>query len=226
MELNEKTHDEFFRVITRKKLNELFLRASNPDILQKQINANLSVGYVFVKVNRKSNECLIIFNYLSNAINQGHITLHFKKADKINNMKWGNPNINIGRFHLKNNVLKNKKYTMRINKQGNDKIQMYLTHRATNIRPELKVFTDAVLDILNMYLDPLSNEYLGHYKFPNQIHPCIAILDKEMIRTKTQLRNTRKKAYSALPSHTPRVLSASYKNILSPSGIQTPSKES
>lgn len=230
MELNEQTHDEFFRVITRKKLHELFLRANNPNILQKQINSILPKGYVKVTITPKSTECGIYFNYYINNIKQCHITLHFKKSDKIENIKWGNSNINIGRFHLKNNIYKNKKYTLRVNKYNNDKIQLYLTHRTADIRPELEVFTAAVLDTLNTYFNPSSNDYLGHYKFPNQVHPCVATLDKIFMHSKTPLRNTRKRGYSVIPLKTKTSsLSStrSYKNVSSAAeSSQIPSTES
>jgi hypothetical protein len=212
MELNEQTHDIFFKVITRKKLNELLLRASDQTILQKQINGILPKGHVNISVISKTTECGIYFNYYINTIKQGHITLHFKKADKIRNSQWGNPNINIGRFHLKNNMYKNKKYTLRINKQNNDKIQIYLTHRIKDIRPELQEFTKTVLDKLNMYFNPGSSEYLGYYKFPNQKHPCMANLDRVFMHSRTPLRNTRKKGYSSTPLRT-NPSSLSYKIV-------------
>jgi hypothetical protein len=149
--------------------------------------------------------------------------LHFKKADKIKNKQWGNPNINIGRFHMKNNIHKHKKYTLRINKQGNDNIQLYLTHRATDMRSELQTFTKIVLDILNQYFDPMSSVYLGKYKFPDQNHPCVAILDKVMAQTRTVLRNTRKKAYSSIPLRSTAKTPLSYKNMASVSGIESQS---
>jgi hypothetical protein len=226
MELNEQTHDEFFKVITRKKLHELFLQASRTNILQNQINRGLPEGYVRVEVTKKPSECGIYFNYYSkDNIKQGHITLHFKKADKIKNSQWGNRNINIGRFHMKNNIHIHKKYTLRINKQGTDKIQIYLSHRAVDVRTELHLFTKYVIDILNIYFDPESNDYLGKYKFPNQVHPCVAILDKAMTRSKTPLRNTRKKSYTSIPIRSTSIPSLSYKNVISVSGMDTPSNE-
>jgi hypothetical protein len=197
MEQNEQTHDEFYKVITLNKLNELLHRADEKyKTLQNDINRKLNKGYVKVKITPKKSECGIFINfYNQNKIKEGHISLHFKRPDKIKNTNWGNSNINIGRFHVKNNRYINNKYTLRINKINNN-IQLSITKYTSNIRSELKPFVDTTLEILNSYFYSESDNYLGVYKISKLTHPCLTIIEKCMKHTKSQLRHTRKANHS------------------------------
>jgi hypothetical protein len=192
MEQNEQTHDIFFKTITRKKLNELLLRADKK-ILQNHINKELIDEYsiVYVKKNQSS-ECSIYIDYYDKKTKNklGYISLHFYPQQR--NRKTSKA----GRIHVRNS--KNNPYTLRFNKDTNDELIISLTKYSDTMSSSLKKAVNKTLILINLYFNEKSPYWLGNPSFKDIWHPCFYVICNSMKRARKNIRNTRKtqKSYS------------------------------
>jgi hypothetical protein len=110
---NEQTHDTFFKIITKRKLHELLLRAITKGVLEQQINLLLTNLYCKTEVDKNTaGECSIYIKFYKKEThnNIGYLSFHLHP-------KKGNfSHKNNGRFHGRNTGL-NLKYTMRVQKK-------------------------------------------------------------------------------------------------------------
>jgi hypothetical protein len=186
-----KTHDLFFQIITRKKLNELLNRAKDDENgLQKHINDKLKNSKSEVKLNNINTYCDIIINFINNNSQQiGHISFHIASENKLLS-KNSRKN---GRFHAKNNINRNLKYTLRFNKV-NDTLKISLD-KVVKIRKEFEECLTVALDILNEYFNHNSELYLGNRltRFKDEETTCFKLIENSVRHNpKTRLKNTRK----------------------------------
>ena len=195
-----KTHDLFFNIITKNKLNELLNRADNSTkYLETQINNNLNNASCNVNISSKNTHCdiyIIFFDLKGDRI--GHISLHITSDNKdISNASAKN-----GRFHAKNNKNRNYKYTFKFNKVKDSFILLYIDREiTTKIRKEFEDCLNVTLTILNEYFDPNSKYYLKHrltkYDDNHKPHKCLLKIENKMKTAfKTRLKNTRKVHHS------------------------------
>jgi hypothetical protein len=198
MDGDERTQEEFFKVITKKKLHELLLRADEKHrILQKQINTRLSDAYCITMVKKNTvGDCSIyIYFYNKNTRKEiGYLSFHLYPQ------KLGLKHNALGRFHGKNRKNTNFKYTLRVNKRSEDSIIFSLTKHVSRIRPEFEKCTTVALGVLNSYFNELSPYWLGHSKFANTPpHICHTIILRKMEQVKQPIRNTRKRTNTVHP---------------------------
>lgn len=193
MEQNEKTHDLFFKTITRNKLNELLLRADKKyNILQNHINKELAIdnnSLVYSIVNVKKNkfsECSIYIEYYNKKSQNklGYISFHFYPQQR--NRK----NSKAGRIHVRN--FNNNPYTLRFNKNINDSLLISLTKYSNGMSSLLKEAVNKTLTIIESYFNIISPYWLGKPLFKNIIHPCFSIICDKMKSARKNIRNTRK----------------------------------
>lgn len=195
-----RTHDNFFRKITRNKLNELLHRADeNTNFLEGQINNKLLNSYcntnivLFKNTNTNKYECSIYINFYRKGtqIKIGHITLHLYPERKVTNKKYKSWE---GRIHAKNNINKNRVFPFTIKRNNVTRNFHIFIEKRGLIRNELVECFDTGLNILNDYFDETSQFYLGNHLTPqsNTKHKYMNIIEKEFTPSKTPLRNTRK----------------------------------
>lgn len=129
MEENSKTHDLIFKYLSKKKLNELLLRADK-GVLEEEINKRLKgftnlIAKAKVSTNETDNKCSLYVNYYNSQNKQvGHISLHFSPKSPGKNPST------IGRMHPKNNRNTQRRYTLRFNDKENT-IRMSLFNNAS-----------------------------------------------------------------------------------------------
>jgi hypothetical protein len=202
MEENAKTHDLIFKYLSKKKLNELLLRADN-GILEDEINKRLKkekldipiVANAEVSTDAKTNnKCSLYIHFYNNGKPFGHISFHF--SPKMSKVPGKSPPIN-GRVHPKNNRNTQRKYTFRFNaNDANDSIRISLSKYCPKMNPQLEKCTNISVGVINDYLDKESNYFLGNPLFPEEtIHPCLEYIVDKMRHTKTPIAATRKKSY-------------------------------
>lgn len=186
-DMDIKTHDIFFNFLTRKKLNELLLRAEETNgrkILEDQINQRLQgispiVARTEVSTSQNSYYCSLYINFINRYGKQiGHFTFHFSP----NSQKFGN----IGRLHPKNNRNTQKRYTFHFNKniQINNSIRMSISVSPQMISSELKEPFQKCIDVFNDYFNPENDYYLGKQIFSNQTSKCYSYLINELKKSK------------------------------------------
>jgi hypothetical protein len=189
--MNHNTHDAFFEVITKKKLNELLLRSVKDGMLQQQINELLTNAYCISKVkHNKYHECSIYINFYMKQTQKeiGYLSFHLYPNNKG---VFGN-SAN-GRFHAQNTRRK-LKYSMRINKKDDDSILFSLINRVSYIQVDFEICVKATFDILNSYFDESSPNWLGYPRFENtKPHGCYSTILSEMAKRKKPIGNTRKR---------------------------------
>jgi hypothetical protein len=187
-----KTHDLFFQVITRKKLNELLNRATgDKNMIENHINQRLKNKRCEVKLSNKNTYCDIFIGFfnIDNKNQLGHISFHIASENKLLS-KNSRKN---GRFHAKNNINKNLKYTLRFNKV-NDTLKISLD-KVVKIRKEFEECLIVALAILNEYFNHNSELYLGNRltRFKDEETTCFKLIENSVRHNpKTQLKNTRK----------------------------------
>lgn len=206
MSTSKSTHEQFFKFLTKKKLNELLYRADTKTrFLENQINTELQQHQTSVKctVNIQQNrrqECSIYITfYPKNAPIQKdnelyHISFHLYPEIQLNE--------NIGRMHVRNTKNKNRKHTIRINTSQSlnteNSIRMTLVDYPIVARETTRQNVDIVLSVLNTYFDPDSPNYLGNrivtpkFNEPHNYHTTIITQFK---RKKKEFRNTRKQSH-------------------------------
>jgi hypothetical protein len=194
MDDSYKTHDLFFKIITRNKLNELLYRADErTNYLETQINNNLTDAKCVVSLSNKGNYCDIFIEFIDfNDKRIGHLSFHITSENK--GIKREN-----GRFHAKNNK-KHFVYTLKFQKfkrakNFNEYLIMYFNSKINS--SEFENCLKTTLTILNEYFNPDSKLYLKHKmtKLSEQPkpHPCLEIIEEQMTsKFKTRLKNTRK----------------------------------
>jgi hypothetical protein len=192
-----KTHDLFFEVLSKNKLNELLNRISS-GYLTNQINNNLQ-NYI-VKCEIKDNICdtYIHFYEINTGKQIGHISFHLDKLNKQLNYY----SLQKGRFHVVNNRNRNRYYTLKINRTNDNSIIMYVKSNLT-MKDNLSECTTVTLNILNDYFNPNSNLYLQYRltKYGNKNHICIdKIYERVNKKGKSYLSNTRSKSKSTSKS--------------------------
>jgi hypothetical protein len=186
------THDLFFQIITRKKLNELLNRADKrTKYLETQINNNLNNAKCIVRLSNQGNYCDLYIEFFDlNEKRIGHVSFHIEPENK-------NINPENGRFHGKNNK-KHFTYTLKFQKfkrakNFNDYLIMYFNSKIHS--SEFEECLKTTLTILNEYFNPDSKLYLKHKmtKISNETHACFEKIEKQMSsKFKTTLKNTRK----------------------------------
>jgi hypothetical protein len=70
---------------------------------------------------------------------------------------------------------------------------MYISDYSSPIRKELKPCFDISIEVLNNYFNPKSEYFLGNKLFENTYHDCYKYIIRRMEKSKTPIRNTRKK---------------------------------
>jgi hypothetical protein len=202
MEQDEKTHILFFKLLSKRKLNELLLR-SDPKYhsLQDEINARLN-GLTSLKAFTNISDdgdykCSLYINFYDmNMIPEpkkiGHITFHFSPSMSSKGKNRNKLSVSIGRMHGKNNINKSRQFTLRINETQNS-IRMTISKYALPVRSELKPCIEKSIEILNEYFNSNSPYFLGNRLFTQDVHPCYSYIVNQMRKSKTPIENTRKK---------------------------------
>jgi hypothetical protein len=193
MENTYKSQRLFFERITPNKLNELLKRADlSTHVLEDDINGVLQGLICKVKIGKDEETNIIrysIYINLFEVANQvrkvGHVSIHIYPE------YMHSPN---GRIHAKNNINKQRKHTIKVNKNSTNKIKLSATAYPSIIRPQLKKPIDDVLHILTDYLDPLSPLFLGikRTQYPKNKHTNVSNIVGQFSRSKTPLRTTMK----------------------------------
>lgn len=211
MSTSKTTHEQFFKFLTRKKLNELLYRAdARTRFLENQINAELQQTNVKCTVNVQQNkhqECSIYISFYprSASIQKEnelyHISFHLYPEFQLNE--------NIGRIHVRNTKNKNRKHVLRINTpqllNTENSIRMTLVDYPIVARESTKQNVNIALAVLNTYFDPDSPNYLGNrivsprFKEPHNYRTHIFTQFK---RKKKEFRNTRKQSHSKMRNKT------------------------
>jgi hypothetical protein len=175
------THDQFFKVINKHMLNELYRRSNKQiHILEDDINNRLQNYNVNVT---KSDECHIYINFIKGDKQIGHISLHI--GPKNNNLSKKAKQI--GRFHAINDIRVNTSYTFKLNRNSN----IFISYNKNKfISKELKYILDIVLGVLNEYFNPISKLSLNNYD-ANYTDNCIKII-KDKMYIRNSFNNTRK----------------------------------
>jgi hypothetical protein len=192
-----KTHDFFFEVLSKKKLNELLNRVSS-GYLTNQINNNLQSHRAKYKLDENVCDIFINFIEINTGKQIGHISFHLDKQNK--NMKQHS--LEKGRFHVVNNRNRNRYYTLKINRTNDNSIIMYVKSNLT-MKNNLSECTTVTLNILNEYFNPKSNLYLKHHitKYANKDHICIDNIYNRIYKIgKNYLSSTRSKSKSTSKS--------------------------
>lgn len=195
MEENAETQDLIFKYLSKKKLNELLLRADN-NVLQDEINKRLKTTPPIIasaRVSSSNNDlefkCSLYINYFdTQGTKLGHITFHFSPKNSTKKKSI------IGRMHPKNNRNNQRKYTLRFN-DTNDTIRISLSKHCSVMHPRLKECFNKSIDVINDYFSKDSDLFLGKPLFSNKKHPCFYYIVKQMEKTKTPILNTRKRGY-------------------------------
>lgn len=196
-----KTHDLFFKIITKNKLNELLYRADKrTKYLETQINNNLTDANCVVSITPQKTFCDIYINFFDlKGEKIGHISFHITTENK--NIKREN-----GRFHAKNNK-KPFTYTLKFQKfkrakNFNEYLIMYFNSKIDS--SEFEKCLNTTLTILNEYFNPDSKLYLKHKMTKlseDDSHDCLKKIEKQMTsKFKTRLQKTRS-VHPALKSH-------------------------
>ena len=196
------SHDIFIDFLSKKKLNELLHRASfdtnvGQPLLQKQIQerlANISSIKPKVKIGEDEitikgityNRCSIYIDFYSNKIQVGHFTLHFYKNNE-------NAAGNVGRIHFKNDR-KKLRHTIKFNKNNKNTIYMNYLEFPDKIQPYLEVPFQVVKSILNEYINPDSELFLGKKltSMSDAPHICTIRTEKVFQPTTRKISTTRK----------------------------------
>lgn len=213
MSTSKTTHDQFFKFLTKKKLNELLYRAdTRTRFLENQINTELQQQQTSVKctVNVQQNkrqECSIyIAFYPKSAPIQKenevyHISFHLYPELQLNE--------NIGRHHVRNTKNKNRKHTIRINTPQSlnteNSIRMTLVDYPIVSRESTRQNVNIALSVLNTYFDPDSPNYLGNEITSlnyDKKHKYYTNIFEQFKRKKKEFRNTRKHSHSKLRNKT------------------------
>jgi hypothetical protein len=199
--MNHNTHDTFFEIITKKKLHELLLRSVKGSVLEQQINALLTNAYCISKVKKNDrSECSIYINFYMKQTQKeiGYLSFHL-----YSNNKGVFGNSANGRFHGQNTRRKIK-YSLRVNKKGEDSIVFSLINRVSYIQSDFDTCVKATFTILNSYFDTSSPNWLGYPNFKNaKPHECYSTILNIMAKRKKPIGNTRKRHnYSPLQSQT------------------------
>lgn len=192
MEQNTETHDLIYKYLSKKKLNELFLRTEHK-VLENEINDRLKkVTPIVAKTTistKKGYICSIYINFLNTNEKQiGHLSFHFSK---------NNSNSTIGRSHPKNNINTQRRYTLRFNTKQNI-FHISLSKYGSIINPDLQKCFNTGIDVFNEYFNPNSSLFLGIRLFPNEKHSCYDYIIHQMKSTKTPILNTRKRSYKTI----------------------------
>jgi hypothetical protein len=183
-----KSHNSFFQIITKNRLNELLHRASNTNELETTINNEIAKNNLLgrCQVNIKKCDVYIEF-YNEHNIQIGHISFHFSQKDNtLRNQRQG-------RFHAKNNRNKSV-YTFKINKTNPSSILMYSKNKF--IRKDFKPYLDIGMAIINDYFNKTSPLFLGNYtrNYNTNKHDCFdTIINKFPSEGSKSLRDTRKR---------------------------------
>jgi hypothetical protein len=205
--MNHNTHDTFFEVITKRKLHELLLRSVTGGMLQKQINALLKNAYCISKVKKNDyDECSIYIEFYMKQTQKeiGYVSFHLYPNNK---RVFGN-SAN-GRLHAQNTRRKIK-YSLRVNKKGEDSIVFSLINRVSYIKADFETCVKDTFTILDSYFDESLPNWLGNPKFENiKPHKCYSIIMNIMEKHKKPIGNTRKRRnqYSISESTTQMPLS-------------------
>jgi hypothetical protein len=194
------THELFFREITRRKLNELLNRADvSTKILENHINERLPPhirSNTHVGMNNTTKLCSVYIYFKSHDNFQqfGHISLHLHPKYLVDKYKR---NSTAGRFHIKNNIRKIY-YTLRVNKNtSSGKIILSIPQQQfTN--PELNFASTITTQLLNDYLSPSSELFLGNKLTSDNIgeHACARIICNQIsnLRSRIRLSQTMKRS--------------------------------
>ena len=213
MSTSKTTHEQFFKFLTKKKLNEILYRAdSRTMFLENQINTELQQQQTPVKcaVNVQQNkhqECSIYIAFYPKNLpikkenELYHISFHLYPELQLNE--------NIGRLHVRNTKNKNRKHTIRINTLQSltteNSIRMTLVDYPITARESTRQTVNIALSVLNTYFDSDSPNYLGNrivtqkFKEPHYYRDQIF---KQFIQKKKEFRNTRKQSHSKLRNKT------------------------
>lgn len=197
MDTNTNTHDNFFRFLSFKKLNELLLRANQTNgrrVLEDEINRRMQGDTKLIAKSKVSKTgkypCSIYISFLNkNNKEEGHISFHFSP----NRLKRPGKNLlNIGRTHPKNNRNSQRRYTFKFN-ENQESIRMSISSQSSPIRPLLKPCFESTLNIFNDYFNPTSDYFLGDPQFHNkETSDCYMYVINEMKTSKTPISTTRK----------------------------------
>jgi hypothetical protein len=198
-----RTHEQFFKILTRRRLNELLNRADkNTGYLEGQINTQLAELYPeitaksTVKHNYKTNLCSIYISFYRSINQIGHITLHLY-PDSLKTFNKNSSAYKFGRLHSQNNRNKTVRQIMKINKQTPDSMSIRLYAFYAYATEPLKTCINITIDILNNYFNEQSSEFLGNRitgSLETTPHKCFTIIENQfkLNRKSTPLRNTRK----------------------------------
>lgn len=186
------THDVFFREITRRKLNELLNRADvSTKVLENHINERLpshirSTTQVGINNTTKFCSIYIYFKSSDNSIQFGHISFHLYPKYLVDKYKR---NSTAGRFHVKNNM-RNIYYTLRVNKNTRASKIILSVPQQRFANPELEIASNITIQLLNEYLEPSSELFLGTKLTSDNIgeHVCAGIICNQISNTRSRIR--------------------------------------
>lgn len=151
-----------------------------------RVHVEVSVQKSDLQKGIKYKQCSIYIKFMENKNQIGHITIHFYKQF----MKRSN---NIGRIHARNNRRNFKHaYTFRTN--TNNSISMELISFPNQIHPSLQTPFAIVTQILNQYIHPESDLFLGKNltSMTDSVHDCVSYTERVLRQSRTPLSSTRK----------------------------------
>jgi hypothetical protein len=213
MSTSKTTHEQFFKFLTKKKLNELLYRAdTKTKFLENQINTELQQQQTPVKCavtiqQNKHHECSIYIAFYPKKLpikkenELYHISFHLYPELQLNE--------NIGRLHVRNTRNKNRKHTIRINTlqslNTENSIRMTLVDYPITARESTRQTVNIALSVLNTYFDPDSPNYLGNEIASlnyDKKHKYYTTIFEQFKHKKKEFRNTRKQSHSKLRNKT------------------------